>query len=190
MSVSVTNRHTSSFEITLTMACDPSDNMVESYTCDVSNRLGGDNQTHSIGNGILEYNTSEYIMLFVPGLQIECDRSEFVVSETVNCSCSSEIEHSTVKWREQDAPSADNVFLTIPVTTDSQGEVFTCLMNSSCVAQEKTLTVDVTSKCVFFFFRVLLSATTVLPFQFLMSGLLLTSRTPLERMPSTTLTTS
>ena len=53
MSVSVTNRHTSSFEITLTMACDPSDNMVESYSCDVSNRLGGDNQTHSIeGNGI------------------------------------------------------------------------------------------------------------------------------------------
>ena len=48
MSVSVTNRHTSSFEITLTIACDPSDNMVESYTCDISNRLGGDIQTHYI----------------------------------------------------------------------------------------------------------------------------------------------
>ena len=48
MSVNVTNRHTSSFEITLTMACDHSDNMVESYTCDVSNGLGGSNQTHYI----------------------------------------------------------------------------------------------------------------------------------------------
>ena len=122
--------------------------------------------------------------LLIPGLQIQCDRSGYVVGETVTCNCSSEIEHSTVKWRKQDltnpeqegdgvssgdalagvvahalsssgdyASSGDDVlsvvFLTVgPVTTDSQGEVFTCLTNSSCVAQEKTLTVDITSKCV------------------------------------------
>ena len=183
MSVSVTNRHTSSFEISLTMACDPSDNMVESYTCDVSNRLGGDNQTH-----------------YIEGLQIECDRSDFVVGGTVTCNCSSEIEHSTVNWREQDLTNPEQagsgvpsvVSLTVgPVTTDSQGEVFTCVMNSSCVAQEKTLTIDVTSKfCPLYSYIATYCECVLSSFQFLMSGLLLTSRTPLERMPSTTLTTS
>ena len=48
MSVNVTDRHTSSFEISLTVACDPSNNMVESYTCDVSNGFGGSNQTHNV----------------------------------------------------------------------------------------------------------------------------------------------
>ena len=157
MSVSVTNRHTSSFEITLTMACDPSDNMVESYTCDVSNRLGGDNQTHTIEGWHSQIDNMQILefMLFAPGLQIQCDRSEFVVGATVTCNCSSEIEPSTVNWREQDLTNPEQagdgvpsvVFLTVgPVTTDSQGEVFTCVMNSSCVPQEKTLTVDVTSK--------------------------------------------
>ena len=75
-----------------------------------------------------------------------------MVGETVTCNCSSEIEHSTVNWREHQQVGdgvSSVVFVTVgPVTTDSQGEVFTCLMNSSCVAQEKTLTVDVTSKLV------------------------------------------
>ena len=80
-----------------------------------------------------------------------------MIGETVTCNCSSEIEHSTVNWREQDLTNPEQagdgvpsvVSLTVgPVTTDSQGEVFTCLMNSSCVAQEKTLTVDVISKLV------------------------------------------
>ena len=118
-----------------------------------------------------------------------------MVGETVTCNCSSEIEHSTVTWCEQDLTNPGQagdgvpavVFLTVgPVTTDSQGEVFTCVMNSSCVAQEKTLTVDVTSKFVSF----LIELNVPFLFQFLTSGLLLTSRTPLKRMPSTTLTTS
>ena len=82
-----------------------------------------------------------------------------MVGETVTCNCYSEIEHSTVNWREQDLTNPEQagdgvpsvVFLTVgPVTTDSQGEVFTCLMNSSCVAREKTRIVDVTSKYILY----------------------------------------
>ena len=62
-----------------------------------------------------------------------------MVGKTVTCNCSSEIEHSTFKWHEQDLTNPEQagdgvssvVFLTAdPVTTDSQGEVFTCVMNS------------------------------------------------------------
>ena len=47
MSVRVTNRQSSYFETSLTV-CDSPDNVIGTYTCEVSNRLGRDTESYTV----------------------------------------------------------------------------------------------------------------------------------------------
>ena len=81
-------------------------------------------------------------------MQFECSQNEFVVGETVNCSCSSNKESSSNKWYRGNSSipliSEDGAQLTIPVTTDIEGEIYTCSVFISCWEWKDTITVSVT----------------------------------------------
>ena len=84
-------------------------------------------------------------------MQFECSQSEFVVGETVNCSCSSNLGKSPNKWYKGNSNiplntdiSEDGAQLTITVTTDIEGEIYTCSVFTSCWEWKDTITVSVT----------------------------------------------
>ena len=89
------------------------------------------------------------IQCVVEGVQVkvECSQSEFVVGKTVNCSCSSNKEY---KWYRGNSTiplntdiSEDGAQLNIPVTTDIEGEMYTCSVSISCWKWKDTITVSV-----------------------------------------------
>ena len=84
-------------------------------------------------------------------MQFECSQNEFVVGETVNCSCSSNKKSSSNKWYRGNSSiplntgiSEDGAQLTIPVTTDIEGDMYTCSVSISCWEWKDTITVSVT----------------------------------------------
>ena len=87
------------------------------------------------------------ISIAYKGLQIQCDSSEFIVGESVECNCSSDLDPISIEWYQgstviQQIFDNTSASITIPVTTDSEGSVYTCLATSSCGTQEKTVTVN------------------------------------------------
>ena len=83
------------------------------------------------------------------GLQIQCSSSEFIVGESVECSCSSDLDPISIEWYQgntslQQRSDNTGTNITIPVTTDSEGSVYTCLVESSCGTQQKTVTLNTT----------------------------------------------
>ena len=69
-----------------------------------------------------------------------------MVGETVICSCTNDIG-SQISWTSSTGTSISSGSLSIPVSTDSHGDVYTCTMSSSCGVQEQeSVTVDVTCK--------------------------------------------
>ncbi len=89
--------------------------------------------------------------LFHAGLQFECSSFDFAVGETVMCSCYSDIKSSSsLQWysgessnlNQTELEDAEN--LTIAVTTDDEGLVYTCSLSSDCGIQEKSITINAT----------------------------------------------
>ena len=67
-----------------------------------------------------------------------------MVGETVTCSCTNDIG-SQISWTSSTGTSISSGSLSIPVSTDSHGDVYTCTMSSSCGVQEQeSVTVAVT----------------------------------------------
>ena len=90
-----------------------------------------------------------FIAIAYKGLQIQCHSSEFIVGENVVCSCSSDLDPISIEWYHgntslQQRSYYRRTIITIPVTTDGEGSVHTCLVTSSYGTQEKTLTVNTT----------------------------------------------
>ena len=89
------------------------------------------------------------IVQFFIGLQIQCNSSEFIVGEIAECSCSSDLDPISIVWYQGNGSvlqRSDNTRanITIPVTTDGEGSVYTCLTTSSCGTQQKMMTVNTT----------------------------------------------
>ena len=83
------------------------------------------------------------------GLQIQCNSSEFIVGESVECSCSSDLDPISIEWYQgntsvQQRSYSTRTIITIPVTTDDEGLVYTCLATSSCGTQQKMMTLNTT----------------------------------------------
>lgn len=90
---------------------------------------------------------------------------EFIVGEVVTCSCTSDIGADTVQWYREDAAvesdgsgegaitysSASSRLnsLTIPVTTDNQGEIYTCAISGACGKHERNVTVHATGTAIY-----------------------------------------
>ena len=72
----------------------------------------------------------------------------------MTCSCSSDITSSSMNWYSSSSllplhnGTSSVTSLTIPVTTDIEGEVYTCSMSNSCGDQEKVITVSTTGMCI------------------------------------------
>ena len=94
------------------------------------------------------YVYSRYFLLCfifaVLGLQIQCSSSEFIVGENVECSCSSDLDPISIEWYQrntsvQQSSDSTRTNITIPVTADTKGLVYRCLMTSSCGTQQKMM---------------------------------------------------
>ena len=67
-------------------------------------------------------------------MQIQCSSDEFIVGQYVRCSCTGYLDPISIEWYQGNT-SLEQSFvntssITIPVTTDNEGAVYTCLMTS------------------------------------------------------------
>ena len=81
------------------------------------------------------------------GSQIQCSSSEFIIGERVACSCSSHLDPMLIEWYQGSTRLSQWYYstearITIPVTTDDEGSVYTCLVTSSCGTQQKMVTLN------------------------------------------------
>ena len=80
------------------------------------------------------------------GLQIQCS-SEFIVGQSVTCNCTSDLDPLFMEWYFQGNGSVlqrSRTSITIPVTTDDEGSVYTCRATSSCGTQQKIMILNTT----------------------------------------------
>ena len=82
---------------------------------------------------------------------MQCSSNEFIVGQSVRCYCTSDLDPLFMEWYFQEnngsvLQRSDNTrtSITIPVTTDSEGSVYTCLATSSCGTQQKMVTLNTT----------------------------------------------
>ena len=122
---------------------------------------------------------SRSLFLLLIGLQTSCSRG-FTVGSTATCTCSSDIQSSSLRWYRGGSPVNYGSSLTIAVSTDNEGEVYTCSMSSHCGSQRKSITVATTGMSKLFL-RLTADLSLYLSFclsvclQFLIDGLTLTS---------------
>ena len=81
------------------------------------------------------------------GSQIQCSSNEFIIGERVVCSCSSHLDPMLIEWYQESTRLSQWYYsteasITIPVTTDDEGSVYTCLVTSSCGTQQKMVTLN------------------------------------------------
>ena len=92
-----------------------------------------------------------------------------MVGQTVTCSCSSDITSSSMNWYSSSSllplhsGTSSVRSLTIPVTTDIEGEVYTCSMSNSCGDQEKFITVSIIGMCIYVSAITLLTYLIIIP---------------------------
>ena len=99
---------------------------------------------------IINFTSSASFLNLHEGLEIVCSGNGFVVGETLVCSCTSDIGTDPVWYITANdeitytESSGNSSSLTIMVTTDNYGDVYTCTMSSGCGDQERNITVDAT----------------------------------------------
>ena len=84
---------------------------------------------------------------------MQCHSSKFMVGECVECNCSSDLDPISIEWYQgstgiQQMSDNTSASITIPVTTDDEGSIYTCLVTSSCGTQKKTLTINTKGKII------------------------------------------
>ena len=82
-------------------------------------------------------------------MQIQCSSNdEFIVGQNVECSCTSYLDPIFIEWYQGNTSLqqsfVNTVIITIPVTTDNEGSVFTCLMTSFWGTYQKMLILNTT----------------------------------------------
>ena len=88
-----------------------------------------------------------FLLFAVLGLQIQCSSSEFIIGERVVCSCSSHMNSILIEWYQGNTRLSQwyystEAIITIPVTTNDEGSVYTCLVISFCDTQQKMMTLN------------------------------------------------
>ena len=81
------------------------------------------------------------------GLQASCPTG--IVGSTLRCSCSSDIPYTSIGWYHGNSTrhiSSNSRTLTIPVTTDDQGGVYTCSMSTRCGSGTQSKVVTITTE--------------------------------------------
>jgi len=95
------------------------------------------------------------------GVQMVCNNSNFFVGQVIKCTCSSDLQPITIEWYKQDQSDpfcSHNItqynqnfngtsYALVKASTEDQGKLLTCIANTLYGSQNKSLIMDVQSRC-------------------------------------------
>ena len=84
----------------------------------------------------------------ITDMQIQCSSNEFIVGQYVRCSCTGYLDPISIEWYQGNTSLQQSFVNTssiiIPVTTDSEGSVYTCLVTSFGGTHQEMFTLNTT----------------------------------------------
>ena len=103
---------------------------------------------------------STYIYIYFTGIQINCNTTRFIVGQTVNCICSSDLEPTLIEWykgNQSSSPCLQSAIrnrrshsgsssLIITPTTDDHREIFKCKTTTPYGSQYTSIQMQIEGK--------------------------------------------
>ena len=89
-----------------------------------------------------------------------CNSSKFFVGQTINCTCSSDLQPTSFEWYQQDHSDPfcsknitgyslnfyGNSYVLVKPSTEEHGKLLICVTKTPYGSQNKSVTVDIESK--------------------------------------------